>query len=147
MERKGEQVEHEAHINALWLSKTKARLHRGQDRLDTASPHAQTFLQQALARGHVLKTTVNLLLELLDDYGRDELNGALEEALKQQSSYPDAVRQILEQRRDERQRPSPIAVSVPDKAKQYTVKTARLADYDHLAEQEGDAHDDATGTS
>jgi transposase len=143
---KGEQIEQEAHINALWLSKAKARLHRGQNRLDTASPHAQAFLQQALERGHVLKTTVNLLLELLDEYGRDELHSALEEALKQQSPYPDAVRQILERRRDERQLPSPIAVAVPDKAKQYTVKTARLADYDHLAEQEDHDHDDKIGT-
>jgi len=49
---KGEQIEQEAHINALWLSKTKARLHRGQDRLSNASPLTQTRLAPAIERGH-----------------------------------------------------------------------------------------------
>jgi transposase len=33
---KGEQLEDETHINALWLAKTHAKLHRGQDRLTAA---------------------------------------------------------------------------------------------------------------
>ena len=74
---KGQQVEDEAHINALWLSKTHARLHRGQDRLHQVSPLAATLLQQAGERGHVLGTTVNLLLEILDDYGREAFHEAL----------------------------------------------------------------------
>ncbi len=129
---KGEQVEDEAHINALWLAKTNARLHRGQDRLSAASDHVPVLLQQSIERGHVLKTTVRLLNQLLDDYGRAELHIALEEALKKQSPYPQAVQQILERRRDEKDLPPPLAVPVPDKVKQYTVKPARLSDYDQL---------------
>ena len=71
---KGEQIELESHINALWLSKTQARLHRGQDRLSQASDHIPNLLQQSVDRGHVLKTTVRLLNEYLDHYGRDELH-------------------------------------------------------------------------
>lgn len=133
---KGQQVEDESHINALWLSKTKARLHRGQDRLTQASPLTETLLQQAGERGHVLKTTVNLLLELLDNYGRESLHNALAEALRQQSPYPEAVRQILERWRHERQQPPPLAVAVPEKARQYSVRPARLADYDELTAKE-----------
>ncbi len=129
---KGEQVECEAHINALWLAKTHAKLHRGQDRLHAASDHIPALLQQSIERGHVLKTTVRLLNQLLDDYGRAELHGALAEALKEQSPYPQAVQQILERRRDEQNKPPPLAVSVPDKVKQYSVKSARLSDYDQL---------------
>ncbi len=129
---KGEQIEQEAHINALWLEKTQARLHRGQDRLSQASSHTPELLQQSLARGHVLKTTVRLLNEYLDQYGQNELHCALGEALQQQSPYPQAVQQILERRRDERHQPPPLALAVPDKVKHYQVKTARLADYDRL---------------
>ncbi len=129
---KGQQVEDETHINALWLAKTHARLHRGQDRLNAASDHVPALLQQSIERGHVLKTTVRLLNQLLDDYGRAELHGALSEALKQQSPYPQAVQQILERRRDAQNKPPPLAIAVPEKVKQYTVKAVRLSDYDQL---------------
>ena len=129
---KGEQIEQEAHINALWLAKTHAKLHRGQDRLSQASAHIPELLQQSIERGHVLKTTVRLLNECLDHYGRDEFHHAIEEAIKQQSPYPQAVQQILERRRDEKHQPPPISVALPDKVKHVTVKTANVADYDAL---------------
>ena len=113
-------------------AKTNAKQHRGQDRLSAASAHSPLFLQQASQRGHVLTTTLRLLNQLLDDYGRDEWHSALDEALKQQSPYPQAVQQILERRRDEQQRPPPLAVAVPDKVKPYRVKAADLSDYDQL---------------
>ena len=144
---KGEQIEDESHINALWLAKTNARLHRGQDRLSAASAHVPVLLQQAIERGHVLTTTVRLLNQLLDDYGRDALHGALAEALKQQSPYPQAVQQILERRRDEQQQPPPLAVAVPDKVKQYHVKSVNLSDYDQLNpidEQDDTEHKEKT---
>ena len=140
---KGEQIENEQHINALWLVKTHAKSHRGQDRLAQASSHSQDFLQQAIERGHLLKSTVNQLNQLLDDYGSIELHVALGEAIKQQSAYPAAVQQILEQRREHRQQPSPIAVSVPEKVKHYQVKAAKLSDYDKLGKDEGDEIDGA----
>lgn len=129
---KGAQIEHEDHINALWLAKTHAKLHRGQDRLSAASDHAQSLLQQSIERGHVLKTTVRLLNRLLDDYGRAELDAALKEALAEHSPYPQAVQQILERRRDEQHKPPPLAVAIPDKVKQYSVKSVNLSDYDQL---------------
>jgi len=129
---KGEQIENEQHINALWLSKTNASSHRGQNRLTQALPLSETFLQQSLERGHPLKGTINRLNQFLDDYGRHALNSALEEALKQQSPSVEAIELILEQRREQRQQPPPIAVSVPDKVKNITVKPANLSDYDAL---------------
>jgi len=130
---KGEQIEDEMHINALWVAKTHAKLHRGQDRLNAASDHVPVLLQQSIERGHVLKTSVRLLNQLLDDYGRAELHGALSEALQQQSPYPQAVQQILERRRDEQNNPPPLAVAVPEKVRQYSVKPASLSDYDQLS--------------
>ena len=129
---KGEQIEQETHINALWLAKTHAKCHRGQDRLSQACEHIPILLQQSIERGHVLKTTVRLLNEYLDHYGRNELHCAVSEALKQQSPYPQAVQQILERRRDEKQQPPPLTVAVPDKVKHLSVKTVNVADYDKL---------------
>ncbi|WP_419600388.1 IS21 family transposase [Thiolapillus sp.] len=128
----GRQIELEDHINALWLEKTNARLHRGQDRLSQASASIPDFLQQSVDRGHVLKTTVRLLNEFLDHYGREELHAAVTEALEQQSPYPQAVQQILERRREEKQQPPPVAVAVPDKVRAINVKTADIAAYDNL---------------
>jgi transposase len=139
---KGEQIEQEAHINALWLSKTEARLHRGQNRLTQASDHIPDLLQQSLERGHVLKTTVRLLNEYLDFYGRNELHCAVVEALHHQLPYPQAVAQILERRREAQQKPPPLAVAVPDKVKHLGIKPARLADYDQLyRDPKGDHHE------
>jgi len=129
---KGKQIEQEAHINALWLAKTQARLHRGQDRLSQASDHIPVLLQQSIERGHVLKTSVRLLNEYLDQYGRDELHGAVTEALQHQSPYPQAVQQILERRREEKRKPPPLAVALPDKVKHLSIKTINAADYDKL---------------
>jgi len=143
---KGEQIEQDVHINALWLAKTNAKLHRGQDRLSQASDHIPELLQQSIERGHVLKTTVRLLNEILDHYGRDELHAAVTEALKQQSPYPQAVQQILERRREEKHRPPPLSLAVPDKVKHVTVKAINMADYDQLygdgiVEETGEGHE------
>ena len=77
----------------------------------------------------MLKTTVRLLNEYLDQYGRSELHIAVGIALKQQAHYPQAVQQILERRRDEQQKPPPLAVAVPEKVKHLGVKTGNVADY------------------
>jgi len=142
---KGEQIENEAHVNALWLTKTNAKRHRGQDRLCQISPHAQPLLQHIIARGHHMKGAVNRLNQLLDDYGAAELHHAMGEAIDKNAPYVEGVEQILEYRREKRRQPPPIAVRVPNKVKHYQVKPANLRDYDALGEigkQEEDDNDD-----
>lgn len=131
---KGEQIENEAHVNALWLTKTNAKQHRGQDRLSRISTHAQPLLQHIIARGHALKGAVNRLNQLLDDYGGTELHHAMGEAIDKNAPYVDGVAQILAYRREKRAQPPPIAVPVPNKVKGYHVKPANLSDYDALSE-------------
>jgi hypothetical protein len=142
---KGEQIEDEAHINALWLTKTNAKQLRGQDRLCQISSHAQALLQHIITRGHHIKGAVSRLNQLLDDYGATELHQAMGEAIEKNAPYVEGVEQILEYRREKRQQPPPIAVSVPNKVKHYHVKPANLGDYDALGkcgQQEGDDNDD-----
>ncbi|MCD8514249.1 MAG: IS21 family transposase [Nitrincola sp.] len=138
---KGEQVENEAHINALWLAKTNAQQHRGQDRLCRLSSHAQPLLQQIIARGHPIKGAVNRLNQLLDDYGALALHEAMGEAIERQAPTVEGVEQILTCRRESRQQPPPIAVHVPDKVKHYQVKPTNLSIYDGLGYAQDDNYE------
>jgi transposase len=132
---KGEQVEDPAHVEALVEAKRQARYHRGQDRLAHAVPSSRQLLQRAGERGHRLSSVVALLSELLDGYGAGELEQAIAEALSSEVPHPNAVRQILERRREQRQRPPPLAITLPEhaKAKNIVVRPAALASYDQLA--------------
>lgn len=51
---KGQQVENEAHIKALWQQKRAASAHRGQNRLRRAVPGVSALLEQALERNEPL---------------------------------------------------------------------------------------------
>jgi len=139
---KGEQIEDPEHIDVLLQSKHQARFHRGQDRLAHAAPSSCQLLQQAAQRGNRLTTVVSLLLEMLGDYGAVELELAIAEALHRQVPHPNAVRQVLERRREQRGQPPPIAI-VPkhDKAKNIVVQPASLARYDQLDCDEPDTAD------
>jgi transposase len=131
---KGEQIEDASHIEALAQYKHLARYHGGQDRLANAAPMSAELLQLAVQRGNRPATVVALLLEMLDDYGASELSLAISEALQQQVPHANAVRQVLERRREQRDQPPPIAITLPDnaKAKNAVVRPASLAGYDQL---------------
>jgi len=133
---KAEQIEDSSHIDALLKSKHQARFHRGQDRLAHAAPSSRDLLEQAAHRSHSqsLMSIVSSLLELLSDYGAAELECAIVEALQQQVPHPNAVRQVLERRREKRDLPPPIAVALPDntKANNIVVRCASLALYDQI---------------
>jgi transposase len=131
---KAEQVEQAEHIQALVECKHQARHHRGQDRLAKAAPSSQTLLRQAAERGDPLVTTVSLLEEQLAHYGAAELEIAITEALQQQVPHPNAVRQVLERRREQRQQPPPMSISLAHhpKAERLVVCSTPLKHYDQL---------------
>ena len=141
---KGEQIEDPSHIKALIDYKHRAREHSGQDRLSHAAPGSVELLELAVQRGHRPGTVLSLLTGMLDDYGAGELACAIDEALQQHAPHPNAVRQVLERRREQRNQPPPLAITLPDnpKAKNAVVRPASLACYDQLnpksiADEEG----------
>jgi hypothetical protein len=81
------------------------------------------------------------LMQLLDRYGADELQAAIQEALSRGVPHPNAVRLVLERRREARQRPPPVAITLTPQAQQrdVPVKPHRLDTYDQLT---GDGHGD-----
>jgi hypothetical protein len=131
---KGRQIEDPAHIADLVAAKRAARTHRGLDRLAQAVPASQTLLRQAAERGTPLARVTTQLVSLLDAYGAAELTRAVDEALAHNVPHPNAVRQVLERRREQRDQPPPLTLTLPDndKLNHIVVRPAALAPYDQL---------------
>jgi transposase len=134
---KGAQVEDPTHVEALVADKRAARRHRGTDRLAQAAPASQDLLIRAAERGDNLGTITAALLRLLDRYGAGEIEAAIREALDRGVPHPNAVRQALERRREQRQEAPPVAVDLPAhvKARDAHVTPHRLEAYDQLKER------------
>ena len=142
---KGQQIEDPAHLADLVAAKRAARAHRGIDRLAQAVPASQDLLRQAAERGTPLARTTAQLVSLLDTYGTAELDLAIAEALAHDVPHPNAVRQVLERRREQRDRPTPLTLTLPDndKARGIVVRPASLAPYDQLHRTPTEDDDDA----
>jgi hypothetical protein len=126
-------------IHARLTSKHQARYHRGQDRLSHAAPSSRELLARSAQLGNSLTSVPMLLVDMLGDYGAAELECAIAEALHKDVPHPNAVRQVLERRREQRNEPPPIAVHVRHiNAKGISVKPASLAAYDQLGTLSGD---------
>jgi transposase len=140
---KGQVVEDPRHLEALWQSKRRARLHRDQDRLLRAVPRAEQLLSALAQRQRRLKTAVDHLLRLLDEHGGEELDAAIAEALAAGSPHPDAVRLVLDRRRHARGQPPPVPVALPDdpRLRELVVTPHRLADYDHQTDEPNEDKD------
>jgi transposase len=133
---KGAQIEDPAHIAALVAEKHAARRHRATDHLAAAAPASQILLVRAAERGDNLGNITGRLMQLLARYGAAELNAAIIEALARDVPHPNAVRLVLERRREERHEPPPVAVTLPEhlRAKDQLVRPHDLAAYDKLKE-------------
>ena len=133
---KGAQIEDPAHIAALVAEKHAARRHRATDQLAHSAPAAETLLVRAAERGDNLGSITTTLMQLLTRYGAGELQAAILEALARDVPHPNAVRLVLERRREERQEPPPIAVTLPEhiQSKDRPVRPHDLSAYDKLEE-------------
>ena len=134
------QIEEPDHIQRLIEHKHQARQHRGTDRLAQVAPASRSLLTQAAERGHRLGPIIRELQELLERYGAEPLQAAIEEALRRGVPHPNAVRLALERAREARQLPPPLAVPLSPAAQQrdVIVQPHRLDGYDQLV---GDDHD------
>lgn len=133
---KGAQIEDSAHVAALVAQKHAARRHRATDHLAAAVPAVEGLLVRAAERGGNLGSITSTLMQLLARYGAAELQAAILEALARNVPHPNAVRLVLERRREERQEPPPIAVTLPEhiQTKDRPVRPHDLAAYDKLKE-------------
>jgi hypothetical protein len=140
----GAQIEDPTHLAELVARKRAARHHRGQDRLAQAAPNSRDLLVAAAARGENLGSLTAALLRLLDSYGASELQLAIAEALLRGVPHPNAVRLSLERRRQQRDAPPPVSLTLPDdpRVRDQVVRPHALADYDQLNTAPASRHDD-----
>jgi len=141
---KGQQIEQESHIKALIARKKQASHHRGQNRLTHAVSNGADFLKKAAEKKYPLASTTKQLLMLLDDYGVAELEAAMFDALSHDVPHPNAVRLSLQKRRDEKDLPPPLRVTLPKdkRVRELNVRTHKLSNYDQLQHPLEKKHDD-----
>jgi len=106
------------HLQALRQHKQQARNHSGQHRLLVTCAATESLLQQAVERGHSIRTTVKRLLEALDDYGSEAFSQAVQQALDSDSPHASAVIQILQCEREQQQQPPPLSISLDPRVRQ-----------------------------
>jgi hypothetical protein len=135
----GQQVECEAHLEALSAEKRKAREHRGRNRLFVACPAATEFLAEVARHDGHLGGTTSRLLRLLDQYGPTELDAALRDAHQRSAFSAQSVAHVLDQRR--RARGATIPLDVPlshdPRVRDLTVTPHSLERYDRLVQAGG----------
>ena len=131
---KGEQIEQDAHLQALVAEKRAARQHRATDRLAQVAPASQELLLRAAERGANLGAITAGLMRLFDRYGAAELQVAIHEALERDVPHPNAVRLALERRREQRGEAPPVTVDLPAglQARDTPVQPHALEAYDQL---------------
>ncbi len=127
---KGEQVEVAEHVKELVEYKAAAKRSRGLDRLHHACPSAAAFFAGVANDSGNLGATTTALTRLLDQYGADALEGALQVALANGRVHLPAVRHILDQQNTQ---PPPVTVTVADpRARDIVVRPHRLDTYDQI---------------
>ncbi len=131
---KGKQIEQESHIAELVQRKKQSRQHRGQDRLASSAPSSLILLNQAAEQGYHLRTITHSLLQLLDSYGATELEIAIVEALSKKVPHPNAVQITLEKRRESREKPPPISLSLHSdkRIRELVIRPHDIKNYDQL---------------
>ncbi|HWS97455.1 MAG TPA: IS21 family transposase [Candidatus Methylomirabilis sp.] len=96
-------IEEPAHRQALLEEKRRALGASPSGRLRQAVPESEALLEEAFRRGESLGPASQQLLQLLDDYGAEQLRQAIRVALDRATPRLSSVAYILQQRRRRQQ--------------------------------------------
>jgi len=96
-------VEDPDHRQALLDEKRRAMGSSPSGRLRLAVPESETLLDEAFRRGEAIGRSTTQLLQLLDDYGAEELRSAIGLVLERGTPRVSSVSYILNQRRRSQQ--------------------------------------------
>jgi transposase len=145
---KKRQIEDEKHLAGLAEEKRKARAHRGRNRLFASCPSATAFLDQIALHGGHLGGTTSRLLRLLDQFGADDLDHAIQEAHTRGAFAAQSVAHVLDQRRRARGAPAPLEPVLPDdpRIRDMVLVPHKLETYDRLGRASWDFDADEEGT-
>ncbi|MGH2611112.1 MAG: Mu transposase domain-containing protein, partial [Tepidiformaceae bacterium] len=129
-----------AHQQALLDLKRKALGATPSGRLLSAVPDIEHLLEAALARGEPASTQTVQLTHLLDDYGPEELEAAVAEAIQRGTPRASSVAYILSQRHRRKHAPglAPVNLTHRPELEDLHVKPHDPETYDELAEHDPD---------
>jgi len=132
---RGVTVEQPDHLAALAREKRHAHDLRGRDRLRSACPRADEFLDALARRGESLQSHTARLSLLLDRYGARDVDDAIGESLARGAISAPSVAHLLDQRARHRAQKPPLDVVLPDdpRVRDLRVTPHALAPYDHLS--------------
>jgi hypothetical protein len=133
-----QQILDPAHQQALLEEKRHAYASTASARLLQAAPESETLLDAAFHRGESAGRQTTQLLHLLDEYGPQELQRAIHEALQRQTPRASSVAFILQKRRRACRQPHPLPVDLsrhPELEALY-VQPHNLEAYDELSQPE-----------
>jgi len=127
-------VEDPAHLRALADHKRHAHELRGRDRLRSACPHAEAFLDAIALRGGHLGGTTSRLLRLLDRFGDAPLDAAIADAFGRGALSAQSVAHVLDQATRAAGAPPPLEHPLPDDPRIHTLRITPhpLGRYDAL---------------
>lgn len=130
-------VEDPAHLEALLRQKRKALGSSASGRLACLVPSSQAFLDAAFQKGESAARLSRQLLGLLEDYGPQLLESALQQALRQGTPRASSVALLLEQQcRMKKQRPLlPLHLTHRPELSDLAVPTFTPEVYDALAQE------------
>jgi hypothetical protein len=133
-------IEKPAHRQSLLQQKRKALGASASQRLVSCVPESETFLERAFQRGESVARLTPQLLELLDDYGKDELREVVRIALERNTPRVSSLRFLLNKRRAVRKRtpPLPVQLSKRPELGDIYIKPHPLESYDELSEKTDD---------
>lgn len=136
----GETVEDPEHVAELVRTKRAARELKGRDVLRVAVPETDRLFEQLALRGDNLGANTVRLLQLLDDYGPEELRSAVATAIEREAWGAGSVAHVLEQRRRSRGQKPHIPVELPrdPRVRDLRIPSHDLGDYDALIHEDDD---------
>jgi len=134
-----QRIDDPTHIANLIELKRKALGATAVDRLKHAVPQIESFLTAAFERGESVARQTTQLLTLLDDYGAQELQAGIAEALQHNTPRASSVAFILTRRVRADRRPIPaVDLSRRPELDRISVPTHQLELYDELSKDDSD---------
>lgn len=129
-------VEDPAHVAELKRQKRRARKGAAMNRLLIQVPVVEELLRHFAERGMNIGSAVHNLTLLHDTYGREALEGAIEEAIRCETFHIPAVRSVIERTAMADPEPPRRQVSIPEdsKAAGITVRMTDYRDFDRLTQ-------------
>jgi transposase len=133
---RGAVIENPAHLERLSAEKRRARELRGRDRLRSSCKTADAWIEALALRGEPIAAHTTKLGRLLETYGAQQLDTALEDTLRRGAVSAASVAHVLDQKRRAKKQLPSVPVVLPDdpRVRDLEVTPHALTTYDALSD-------------